>query len=302
MSQTPQYTYTADHVTTAFNEISATLFSDMTTQAIPKILVIAGLESSGKTYLLEKTLLPTQRYTNYVRLYLPEYRKKHPQYKEMIKLGVLHAYEHTESFVRQVCQKIFTKAFTGKYNIIMESAFDSMDLVAFPSLATASGYQFEIHIVGCTQEFAHVSSYKRAFKSLKNQEMERFLTVSKLEASMSHAKAIIVALETAAKAISGSQINLYERGFGALKERRLVAQSDYSKAADGSVSTTTTSVGFSYNLYSSIIENLVFAVNERNELLKECQLALFQAALHAEKVPDFVYNELNAYIVKYVSR
>ncbi|WP_160108594.1 zeta toxin family protein [Pseudomonas izuensis] len=302
MSQTSKYTYTADQVTAAFSEISATLFNGKTVEPIPKLLAVVGLESSGKTYLLEKNLLPTQRYTNYVRLYLPQYRKKHPQYEEMIKEGVLHAYEHTESFVREVCRMIFTKAFTGKYNIIMESAFDTIDLVSFPPLATASGYQFETHIVGCTQEFAHVSSFKRALKSLENNEMERFLSVSKLDASMSHAKAILVALENAAKAISGSRINLYERGFGALKERTQVAQSTYSKAADGKVTTTTTKVDFSYDAYSSIIENHVFAVSDRNEMIKECQLALFQAAIHAEKVPDFVYNELNAYIVKYVNR
>ncbi|HEF4759890.1 TPA: zeta toxin family protein [Pseudomonas putida] len=302
MSQAPNYTYTPDQVTAAFNEISATLFNDITVEETPKLLVVAGLEASGKTYLLEKQLLPSKRYANYIRLYLPEYRKKHPQYDEMIKLGVLHAYEHTESFVREVCSKIFEKAFTGKYNIIMETAFDSIDLVSFPPLATASGYRFEVHIVGCTQEFAHLSSFKRALKSLQEKEMERFLSVSKLDASMSHAKAIIVALQTAAKAISGSEINLYERGFGALKERTHVAQSTYSKAADGTVTTTTTSVNFSYDVYSSIIENQVFAVSDRNELLKECNLALLQAAVHAPNVPDFVYNELYAYVVKYVSR
>lgn len=302
MSQTSHYTYTPDQVTTAFDEISATLFSGVTVEPTPKLLAVVGLESSGKTYLLEKALLPTKRYTNYVRLYLPEYRKKHPQYEQMIKLGVLHAYEHTESFVREVCSMIFAKAFADKYNIIMESAFDSIDFITFPPLATASGYQLEIHIVGCTQEFAHVSSFKRALKSLEDKEMERFLSVSKLDASMSHAKAILVALENAAKAISGSQINLYERGFGSLKERTQVAQSTYTKAAEGKVNTTTTNVNFSYDLYSSIVGNHVFAVNDRNELLKECQLALFQAAGNAEEVPDFVYNELNAYIVKYVNR
>ncbi|NUU38040.1 zeta toxin family protein [Pseudomonas sp. C2B4] len=302
MSQAPKYTYTDDQVTAAFNEISATLFSGITVEAVPKILFVAGLEASGKTYLLEKQLLPSKRYANYIRLYLPEYRKKHPQYDEMIKRGVLHAYEHTESFVREVCARIFKQAFSGQYNIIMETAFDSIDLVCFTPSATASGYQFEIHIVGCTQEFAHLSSFKRALKSLQDNEMERFLSVSKLDAGMSHAKAIIVALQTAVKAISGSQINLYERGFGTLKERTHVAQSTYSKAADGTVSTTTTKVNFSYDVYSSIIENQVFAVSDRNELLKECNLALLQAAIHAPKVPDFVYNELYAYIVKYVNR
>ena len=150
----------------------------------------------------------------------------------MIKLGVLHAYEHTEAFVREVCTKIFAERSQRKYNIIMECAFDSLDFAAFPPTATAAGYQFETHIVGCNQEFAHVSSIKRALKSLEKQEMERFVTVSTLDASMSYAQAIILAFETACKAVSGSQITLYERGFGALKERALRAQSTYTKTAD----------------------------------------------------------------------
>jgi hypothetical protein len=302
MSAAPNYTYTPEQVTAAFDEIKATLFSGVTAEETPKMLVVAGLQGSGKTYLLEKNLLPSKRYENYVRLYLPDYRKKHPQYAEMIKLGVLHAYKHTEAFVREVSAKIFTQAFTCKYNIIMECAFDSIDFAAFPPSATALGYRFETHIVGCTQTFAHVSSIKRALKSLEDQEMERFLTVSALDVSMGYAPAIILAFETAAKAISGSQINVYERGFGGLNERTLIAQSTYSKAADGSVSTTTTKVDFAYSVYSNIIDNRVFAVSDRDEVVKECHLALYKTAAHASYVPNFVYNDLYAYIVQYVNR
>ena len=302
MSAAPNYTYTPENVTAAFDEIKATLFSGITADATPKILVVAGLQGSGKTYLLEKTLLPSDRYKNYVRLYLPEYRKKHPQYAEMIKRGVLHAYEHTEAFVRDVSAKIFTQAFTDKLNIIMECAFDSIDFAAFPPTATAVGYQFEIHIVGCTQVFAHLSSIKRALKSLENQEMERFLTVSKLDASMRFAQAIILAFETAAKAISGSQIFVYERGFGVLNERTLRAQSTYIKAGDGTVSTTTTLRDFAHSVYFNIIDNHVYTMSDRDEVIKECHLALLKTASHTSFVPSFVYNDLYTCIVKYVYR
>ncbi|RON13200.1 zeta toxin family protein [Pseudomonas frederiksbergensis] len=298
----PNYTYTPDQVTAAFTEITATLFTGITAEAIPKMLIVAGLQGSGKTYLLEKTLLPSNRYDKYVRLYLPDYREKHPQYAEMIKLGVLHAYEHTEAFVREVSAKIFEEAFKRKYNIIMECAFDSIDFAAFPPMATAAGYQFETHIVACNQEFAHASSIKRALKSLEKQEMERFVTVSMLNASMSNALAIILAFETAAKAVSGSQITLYERGFGALKERTLRAQSTYTKAADGSLTITGTTAPYMYSAYGTIVDNHIYTMSDRDEMIKECHLALLKTQTYAEHVPDFVYNDLYAYIVKYVYR
>lgn len=34
-------------------------------------------------------------------------------------------------------------------------------------------------------------------------------------------------------------------------------------------------------------------------MIKECHLALLKTQAHAERVPDFVYNVLYAYIVKY---
>lgn len=302
MSKAPKYTYTPEQVTAAFDEIKTTLFSGITAESIPKILIVAGLQGSGKTYLLEKFLLPSNRYSNYVRLYLPDYRKKHPQYAEMIKLGVLHAYEHTEAFVREVSGKIHAHAFDCKYNIIMECAFDSIDFASFPPSATTAGYQFETHIVGCTQAFAHVSSIKRALKSLENQELERFVSFAAMDASMNNAQAIMLAFETAAKAVSGSQTTLYERGFGDLKERTLRAQSTYTKATDGSLTTTASTKPFSYSAYGEIINNYVYAMSDRNEMVKECHIALHKSRTHSRYVPDFVYNDLYAYIVKHVYR
>ena len=43
MSVTPQYAYTPEQVTAAFNEIKATLFRGITAQATPKILIVAGV-------------------------------------------------------------------------------------------------------------------------------------------------------------------------------------------------------------------------------------------------------------------
>ncbi|MFJ2682825.1 zeta toxin family protein [Pseudomonas sp. NPDC087342] len=302
MSQAPTYTYTAEQLTTAYTEIIATLFTNITAGTIPKMLIVAGLQGSGKTWLLEKKLLPSNSYTNYVRLYLPDYRKKHPQYADMIKLGVLHAYENTEAFVRELSTRIFVEAFTRKYNIIMECAFDSIDFATFPPSATALGYQFETHIVGCNQEFAHLSSIKRALRSLEKQELERFVNLDALQTSMSNAQAIILAFETAAKAVNGAQIYLYERGLGALKERTLRAHSTYTIAADGSLAVTAVTAPYAYSAYSKIINNHVFSMADRDEMVKECHLALLKTGTYAEHVPDFVYNDLYAYIVKYVYR
>ncbi|SFB51050.1 Zeta toxin [Pseudomonas sp. NFIX10] len=301
MPQAPSYAHTPEQVTAAVTEISATLFNGITAEAIPKMLITAGSQGSGKTYLLEKNLLPSKRYSNYVRLYLPEYRQKHPQYAEMIKHGVLHAYEHTEAFVREIGAKIFEKAFNCKYNIIMECAFDSIDFAAFPPTATAAGYQFETHIIACKKEFAHLSSIKRALKSLDRQEMERFVSLSALNASLGNAQATILAFETAAKAISGSRIFLYERGFGPLKERILRVQSTYTRDSNDAPVITGPTLAYS-SAFEAIVNNRLHLLGDREEMVKECHLALLKTQAHVDQVPDSVYSDLYAYILKYVYR
>ena len=72
------------------------------------------------TFLLENKLLPSGRYEHYVRLYLPAFRELHPQYSQMKKHGVLHAYEHTERFVWELGAKVSGYALANRYNIIIE--------------------------------------------------------------------------------------------------------------------------------------------------------------------------------------
>jgi len=302
MSATASYTYTPEQVIAAFNEISIALFTGIKPEPTPKMLVTAGVQSSGKTYLLEKQLLPSGRYQNHVRLYLPEYREKHPQYEEMKAAGLMHAYEHTEAFIRDLCGKIFEKAFGERLNIIIECAFDSIEFAALPEFAANAGYQLEVHAVACNYPFAFISGVQRGFKSLENHQLERFVRPSALKSSLANAHAVLFALETASKRISGSQIFLYERGLGVLKDRVLRAHSVYTRNAQDLVSVSSTSTPYTYGAYEQVVGKSISSDAERNELVRESHLALFKATQYAAQVPDFLVNALYARIVKYVQR
>jgi hypothetical protein len=315
-------------VQSAFDDISKTLFKDKTGasgtagEAGPKMLVVAGIQGSGKTYLLENTLLKKGSYSNHIRLYLPDYRKKHPQYAEMEKQGVLHAYEHSESFVRAVCKKIFEKAFAEKYSIIMESALDSVEFASFPPMAVTAGYQFEVHVVACKKEFTHLSTITRGLKSLKDKQLERFLRVVDLDASLTNAQSILTAFEEACTKVVGSQITLYERGFGALKDRKIVCHSQCDtvanltpqpiKNSDGNVikpednlvrieRSALKTTPSAYSAYANIV-NVDVVRHERREMVWDCQLALADTVGFREEVPVYVFTDLFAYILKYTYR
>jgi hypothetical protein len=299
---TTHYAYTPAQVSQAFSEISTTLFAGKTAQKTPRMLITAGVPASGKTYLLEKSLLPSRRYDNHVRLYQPEYREKHPQYAEMIKLGALHAYEHTEDFVREVCGKIFEEAFLRKLDIIMECAFDSIGFAALPAAAATKGYQLEVHVVACSHAFAFISNIKRALKSLEKQELERFVRSSELKSSMNNSHAVIVQTEAAAATVEGSQIYLYERGLGALKERTLRGHSICVRNEAGNLEMTSTDQPYDYGTYERIVSDSINSLAERDEMIRECHLALLKTGQFSAQVPDFVYNALYARIAKYVNR
>jgi hypothetical protein len=302
MTSNAIYGYTPEQLNAAFSEISATLFAGIIPETKPKLLITAGVQSSGKTWLLEKSLLPSGQYKNHVRLYLPEYRSKHPQYQDMLKHGVLHAYEQTEAFIRELGGKIFEKAFSQKLNIIMECAFDSIDFATLPAVAVSVGYQLEVHIVACNQPFAFLSGFKRAFKSLEKQEVERFVRPAELKSSLATAHAVVFALEAAAKQADGSQIFLYERGMGPLQERVLRAQSLYHKDETGALSQTSPGQPYSYDAYQRISSSSIQCGAERQEFIKACHRMLQQTSQFAEQIPDYVYDALYSRILKYVQR
>ncbi|MFJ2364591.1 zeta toxin family protein [Pseudomonas sp. NPDC087697] len=322
MPNSNEYSYTSEQVNAAFSDISASLFKDKVISTTnPKMLIVAGIQGSGKTWLLEESLLKTGNYSNYIRLYLPEYRKKHPQYSRMETHGVLHVYEHTEAFVREVCTKIFEKAFAEKYSIIMEAALDSADFAAFPPMAVSAGYQFEVHVVACKKEFTHLSTITRGLKSLQDKQLERFLKLSELEASLGNAQSVLNAFEEACAQKVGSEITVYERGFGELKNRKVVCRSQCDTVGQLTPQSVVDHKGVTiaiadnpvaielapgktsrscYAAYNNIVSAEVSLRRDRREMVWDCQLALLEAPRLNNQVPGFVYTDLVSYVFKHL--
>ncbi|MNP29054.1 hypothetical protein D3C76_1220620 [compost metagenome] len=82
----------------------------------------------------------------------------------------------------------------------------------------------------------------------------------------------------------------------------MCAETTYPETTGGEITETGSTKRYTYSAYDKIITNYVYALEDRDELVKECHLALHKIGTYAEKVPDVVYNDLYAYIVKYVYR
>ena len=154
-----KYAYTKQDVEKVFHEMEEALFASRTPgagdESVPKMLVVVGVEGAGKTHLLNE-LLKTSRYSNYVPLYEPEYRTRHPHYDEIEKHGVVYAYKQTEAFVRDLGAMIFEKTLEDKYSIIMEAGLETREFAGFQTGEHACLYEYEVHVIASKKDFAHV--------------------------------------------------------------------------------------------------------------------------------------------------
>ena len=322
------YPFTANDVTDAFALLDNTLF-DKAREAdgpesdpTPNMLIVAGAQGSGKTYLLEKQLLPSKRYENHVRLYLPEFRKLHPHYAQMSEHGVLHVYQHTEAFVRALSGKVFEYAFANRYNIIMESALDDEAFAGFPPAAVEAGYRFEIHMIACKEEFSHWATLDRGVKSVAKGEIERFVALSQIQASQANARKILNAFESACLQAPGSQVTLHERGFETDQQSKvlchsrcdaqgvLTPQPDYEgqpffrapyhdtpveirRSPDGSGSGVY--LQFFQVVHASMLDEPV-----RQQMVAACCKTLGRTPDLVARIPRDAFRELSQYVLKYI--
>ncbi len=322
------YPHTDADVAAAFETLAVTVF-DKTRDAdglnappSPKILILAGAQGSGKTYLLENTLLPSGRFANYVRLYLPSYRQLHPAYAQMSEESVLDIYKYTEDFIWKLGKKLMEYALEHSYNIIMETALDSAGFAQFPPIALAAGYQFEVHMIACKKEFSHWATLDRGVKSVANDELDRFLSLTKIEESHGNARAILDAFENACTKVPGSSITLYHRGFETDMESQvlchsqcdtptnLVAHSDYNGKPFARVPQMDRTFQIvrnaeadfpcSYVQYAQVVHAGMIAKETRQRMVQACCSTLQRAQAQMPNIPVGAFRELSLYVLKYI--
>ncbi len=319
------YPYTATELDNAYNKLEKELFA--TTKDIgddgkpaPKILVVAGVQGSGKTYMLNNTLLKQARYSNYVRLYLESFRELHPRYDEMQELNVTERYRSTETFIWELCGRIFKYAYDSKHNIIMETALDTKAFANVISVTELAHYQFDVHLIGCKTDFVHLSTIKRALDSLEQGTLDRFVDIATIESSMENAEIILKAFETACMRVSGSQITMYERGYGALRNRKMLCSSQCDRIntltpypflnEEGvqipvlghpyRIERTETSVlPCTFTSFKALADTSIDRTEDRIEAWEEAYGALARMRPFWQQVPPRLRNTLWSYIKKY---
>jgi hypothetical protein len=321
-----RYSYTPKELDVVYAQLAETLFAvtrDIDTEGnpAPKILVVAGVQGSGKTYMLNNTLLKDHHYNNFIRLYEESMRELHPRYAEFADQDVINRYKHTEGFIWELCGRVFRHAHENKFNIIMETALDTK---AFANVITGqelADYQFDVHLIGCKKDFVHLSTIRRALNALEKGSLERFLDIATIEASIENAEVILNAFETACMRVSGSSISMYERGFGELRNRKKLCSSHcdrintltpYEFIDEAGLSITLQEqshrierseelpVPCSFASFLALVEAPVSGAQDRLEAWQEAYSALARMRGFWKQVPPRLAETLWGYIKKYV--
>ena len=320
------YNYTPKELDAVFRTIENTIFDvprDIADdgQPAPKILVVAGVQGSGKTYMLNNTLLKIPGYGNYVHLYQENFRELHPRYADFADQDVTRRYKHTEAFIWELCSRIFAHAHRNKFNIVMETALDTKAFATVISGQELADYQFEVHLIGCKKDFVHLSTIKRALKALETGTLERFVDIATIETSIENAEVILNAFEEACMRVSGSAIALYERGFGELRNRKRLCSSRCDRVDSLTPLVFTNEQGVeitlqeqvhriersealptpcSYASFIGLIEAPVSRAEDRQAAWQEAYSALARMRRFWQHVPPRLPETLWSYIKKYI--
>jgi len=322
------YPFTDADLDEAFGSLEATLFDKKRdaqspdSNPSPSILIVAGAQGSGKTYLLDNTLLSSGHYDHYVRLYLPMFRELHPHYATMQEHGTLHVYEHTESFIWGLCGKVFAHAFGNRYNIIMECALDDPGFASFPAQAVAAGYRFNVHLIACQKEFSHWATLDRGVRSIAANEIERFMSLSAIEGSQANARVILDAFENACTQVPNSEITLYRRGIETGMDSKVLCHSrceavdnlapqpdfqgqPFVTAAHLNPSfqirrSLEANAPCSYPQYSQVVHAGMLDAQTRQQMVRLCCKTLDRAQQEMTRLPTTVFRELSSYVLKYI--
>ena len=319
------YAYTPKELDAVFEAIVGTMFDvpkDIADDGspAPKILVVAGVQGSGKTYMLNNTLLKTPGYGNYVHLCQENFRELHPRYADFADQDVTRRYKHTEAFIWELCSRIFADAHSNKFTLVMDTALDTKAFATVISGQELADYQFDVHLIGCKKDFVHLSTIKRAFNALEAGTLERFVDIATIETSIENAEVILNAFEEACMRVSGSTISLYERGFGELKNRKKLCSSRCDRVSSLTPYVFTDEQGVaitvqeqmhriersealpipcSFASFIGLIEAPVTRPEDREEAWQEAYNALPKMRRFWQHVPQRLPETLWSYIKKY---
>ena len=126
----------------------------------PKGYVLGGQPGAGKSGLIEKA--KDLCYDNIIIISGDDFRKFHPDYKQLQERYGKDSPKHTAAFAGKMTEAILNKAVSGHYNVVIEGTFrNPATPIKTLSLMKENGYKTGVMIQTCSKELSWESCQER---------------------------------------------------------------------------------------------------------------------------------------------
>ena len=132
----------------------------------PKGYVLGGQPGAGKSDLIEKA--KNLCYDNIIIISGDDFRKFHPDYKQLQEQYGKDSPKYTASFAGKMTEAILNKAIKEHFNVVIEGTFRNPTTpIKTLSLMKENGYKTHIMIQTCSKELSWISCQERYEKMLE---------------------------------------------------------------------------------------------------------------------------------------
>lgn len=132
----------------------------------PKGYVLGGQPGAGKSGLIKRATRLCD--DNIIIISGDDFRKFHPEYKELQKTYGKDSPKHTAAFAGKMTEAVLNKAIKEHYNIVIEGTFrNPATPIQTLSLMKANGYKTRIMVQTCSKELSWESCQERYEKMLE---------------------------------------------------------------------------------------------------------------------------------------
>ena len=149
----------------AYNRIREALVAGTIPGTDKCTIILGGQPGAGKSsfYEMRDDLL------DYIPINGDEYRRFHPNYKDIIKTDPEHYAERTQSFSNRIVETLITDLGNNGYNLVIEGTLRNPDVpIKTCEYLKTKGYKPELVVVACDAEIAWKSTITR-IKILKSR-------------------------------------------------------------------------------------------------------------------------------------
>lgn len=142
-----------------YQEIKKVLIEGKSSETEKCTIILGGQPGAGKSsfYELRDELI------DYIPINGDEYRRFHPNYKNIIKTDPEHYAERTQSFSNRIVEALIKDLGSSGYNLIIEGTLRNPDVpIKTCKYLKSKGYEPELVVVACNAEKSWRSTISRA--------------------------------------------------------------------------------------------------------------------------------------------